>query len=130
MGKVKADAVNQWILVAIIVACNAVADLLNTVGMRHHGEVTDLRPEGVLTLFHSLFRNKYVLGGSLAMAVSFFSLVSLLSIAPVSFAVPATAASFVIETILAKFLLKEAVHWKRWLGAVLVGFGVALLARP
>jgi hypothetical protein len=53
--------VNQWILVAIIVACNAVADLLHTVGMRHHGEVTGLRPKGVLTLFHSLFRNKYVL---------------------------------------------------------------------
>jgi drug/metabolite transporter (DMT)-like permease len=64
------------------------------------------------------------------MAVSFFALVSLLSIAPFSFAVPATAASFVVEAILAKFLLKEAEHWKRWLGAVLVGFGVALLARP
>lgn len=50
--------------------------------------------------------------------------------AEVSFAVPATAASFLVETVLAKLLLKEAVHWQRWLGAAMVACGVALLAFP
>lgn len=48
--------------------------------------------------------------------------------ADLSFAVPATAGSFVLETILARVLLKEAVDLRRWTGACLIAFGVALLA--
>jgi drug/metabolite transporter (DMT)-like permease len=118
----------KWFLVALIVACNACGDLLNTAGMRRHGEVNDLRPTGIARLLRRLVRNGYVLGGIFFMAVAFFALLSLLSIAEVSFAVPATASSFLIETILAKLILREDVHWQRWLGASLVVCGVALLA--
>src|SRR5258708_4644779 len=45
-----------------------------------------------------------------------------------SFAVPVTAASVVIETILAKLVLKEHVTPMRWAGACFVACGVALLA--
>jgi len=62
------------------------------------------------------------------MAVSFFAFMALLSVSDLSFAVPATAATYVIETILAKFLLKEHVGMCRWAGASLVAGGVALLA--
>jgi uncharacterized membrane protein len=48
----------------------------------------------------------------------------------VSFAVPATAGSIVLETVLAKLILKEDVRWQRWFGAVVVACGVALLALP
>ena len=34
----------------------------------------------------------------------------------------------VFETVLAKYLLKEQVGWKRWAGAGLVACGVALLS--
>ena len=62
------------------------------------------------------------------MAISFFTFLTLLSLADLSFAVPATAASFVIETFVAKYFLKEQVAWQRWTGAGLVACGVALLA--
>ena len=39
-----------------------------------------------------------------------------------------SAASFLLETVLAKVALKEHVTWKRWIGATLVACGVALLA--
>ena len=52
----------------------------------------------------------------------------LLSVADLSFAVPITAASVVIETILAKLVLKEHVTPMRWAGACFVACGVALLA--
>ena len=45
-----------------------------------------------------------------------------------SFAVPVTASSYILETILAKYLLKEHIGWKRGTGAVLVACGVALLS--
>jgi uncharacterized membrane protein len=62
------------------------------------------------------------------MAVSFFSFLKLLEVADLSFAVPATAASYVIETVLARLILKEQVGPRRIAGTLLVGFGVALLA--
>ena len=47
-----------------------------------------------------------------ALAVSFFALLSLLSITTVSFAVPATAVSYLLETLLAKYILGEDVRWR------------------
>jgi len=112
----------KWILVMVIVACNAAGDLLNSFGMRRQGEVRNL------TVIRRIIHNRYVIGGVFAMAVAFFALMSLLSIADLSFAVPATAASYLLETILAKLILKEDVRWQRWLGAMMVAAGVALLA--
>ena len=45
-----------------------------------------------------------------------------------SFAVPATAASYVLETLVAKHLLKEQVNWGRWASAGLVACGILLIA--
>jgi len=45
-----------------------------------------------------------------------------------SFAVPASAGSLVIETILARVVLNERVDSRRWIGAALVAGGVWLLA--
>jgi drug/metabolite transporter (DMT)-like permease len=118
----------KWFLVALIVASNCVGDLLNAYGMRRHGEVREFHPGAIGRLLAALARNKHVLGGIAAMAVGFFALLSLLAIADLSFAVPATSASYLVETILAKLLLHEDVRWQRWMGALLVACGVGMLA--
>jgi len=64
-----------------------------------------------------------------AMAVSFFSFMKLVSIAPMSFAVPVSAITFVPETLLAKFLLREAVDWRRWTGIGLIVLGVVFISQ-
>lgn len=117
----------KWILVGIIAICNTIGDVLNTAGMKRQGEVENLSPR---TLFHMLariFRNPLVLAGLGTLAVSFFALLSLLSITNVSFAVPATAISYLLETVLAKYVLKEDVRLRRWAAAILVAGGVVLL---
>lgn len=60
----------------------------------------------------------------------FFALLSLLSFTALSFAVPATGGSFLLETALARVVLKEDIRWERWAGAVVVACGVGLLALP
>jgi drug/metabolite transporter (DMT)-like permease len=52
----------------------------------------------------------------------------LLTITDLSFAVPATAVTYVLETVLAKYVLKEHVNGLRWAGASLVICGVALVS--
>jgi drug/metabolite transporter (DMT)-like permease len=118
----------KWLLIALVVIPGTIADLLNTMGMKSIGEVCDFRPYAILRLIASLARNPYVAVGVLAMAISFFSLMALLSIADLSFAVPATASSYILETALAKYILKEQIGWRRWVGAWLVGCGVLLVA--
>jgi len=118
----------KWLLIAMIVIPGTIADVLNTMGMKRNGEVSDFRPRALLRLVSSLIRNPYIVIGVPAMAVSFFALMALLSIANLSFAVPATAFSYVLETALAKYILKERIGWRRWAGASLVGCGVLLLA--
>jgi drug/metabolite transporter (DMT)-like permease len=118
----------KWLLVALIVVCNTIGDILSTHGMKQHGEVRDFGPRGIRRLIAAIARNRAVLAGIAACAVSFIALLMLLSIANLSFAVPATAASYLLEVGLAKLILKEHISWRRWAGASLVAGGVALLA--
>jgi drug/metabolite transporter (DMT)-like permease len=117
----------RWILVAIIAACNTAGDLLNTAGMKRIGAVEELTPRSFAGMCLAIVRSPLVLGGLAALAVGFFALLSLLSITTVSFAIPATAAGYLLETLLAKYILKEEVHGRRWAAAALVVVGVALL---
>lgn len=117
----------KWILVGIIAGCNTAGDVLNTAGMKQQGEVEEFTPRSLWKMVRRIVRNPFVLGGIAALAVSFFALLSLLSIANVSFAVPATAVSYVLETFLARHVLKEQVGRRRWAAATLVACGVFLL---
>jgi transporter family protein len=118
----------KWLLVAVIVAATTAGEVWQAIAMRRHGEIRDFRPGALGRMLALLARNHYIVASMAAMAVSFFAFMALLSVSDLSFAVPATAASYVTETILAKYLLKENVSWGRWAGASLVAFGVALLS--
>ena len=117
----------KWALVAVISASTALADVLQSVGMKDHGEIRDLRPQAIFRHLARLIRNRKMLVAVASLAVSFFAFLALVTVSELSFAVPATAATFVLETILAKYFLREHVDWRRWTGATLVAGGVALL---
>lgn len=102
---------SAWLLVAAVVISTVCADLLQSHGMRRGGARWKVPLSFVF------------------MASSFFAFTQLLKVAELSFAVPATAASFVVETLLARLILKENVDGRRWAGAVLVAAGVAILAQ-
>ncbi len=115
-----------WLLVFVIMLATLAADVLQTFEMKRHGEVRFgggqlLRSAGVLG-------RPLLLLAIFCMAVSFFVFLKLLTIADLSFAVPATAGNFVLETLVAKAILKERVDARRWAGTLLVAGGVALLA--
>lgn len=118
----------RWILLAAIVCATVLGDVLQTIEMRRQGEVNDFRPAQFGPWLLRAVLRPYLLAAIFCMAVSFFAFMKLLAIADLSFAVPASAASFVLETVLAKALLKEDVDARRWAGAGLVACGVALLA--
>jgi drug/metabolite transporter (DMT)-like permease len=118
-----------WLLLAVIVGSTVTGDLLQSLEMKRHGEIRDFRLTGIGPLLATLARKKFLILAVFFMAISFFAFMNLVAIADLSFAVPASAASLVLETILAKLILKEQVNSRRWAGACLVACGVALLAR-
>ncbi len=118
----------QWLLVGLIVAATTGGDILQSLEMKRHGPIDDFAPKGVWAKIVELGKRPLLLYAIFLMAVSFFSFMLLLTIADLSFAVPATAASYVLETVLAKLILREQITPLRWAGALLVAGGVLLLA--
>lgn len=118
----------KWVLLGIMVAATTVGEVLQAMGMRRHGEIHDFRPGALGRALSLLARNWCVVLSIVAMAVSFFAYLGLLTVSELSFAVPASAATYVFETVLAKYVLHERVNGLRWAGASLVVCGVALVS--
>jgi len=117
-----------WLFLLTSVLTGTAGDLLMAKGMSDHGEIYDFRPRALLRMITRLSGNGHIAIGILAQAVSFFSFVALLTVAELSFALPATALGMVIKTIFAKLFLNEQIGRRRWAAAVLVSFGVLLVS--
>lgn len=119
----------KWLPLAIIILSTSAADLLKSLGMRQHGEVRDFRLGALRKAGVAIIKNRFVIAAIAADIVSFLAFIALLSVAELSFAVPATAGIFVVETLCAKVLLKERVNWPRWVGVSFIACGIGLLSR-
>jgi len=116
----------KWLLVILIVVATVLSDLLQSYEMKRAGEQS-VGARGFARLLKMIVRRRILILAIACMAVSFFSFMALVQTEPLSFAVPASAASFILETVLAKFVLKEQVGVKRAAGALIVLAGVLLL---
>ncbi len=115
-------------LLSLVVGGTVAGDLLKALGMRRQG-APDAFGAGALGRFAAAVAGNRLFWQSIAAyAVSFFGFMALLSIREVSFAVPATASGYAVETVLAKLFLGERISGRRGLGAALVVAGVALAA--
>ena len=117
-----------WLLLGVIVGSTVMGDLLQSMEMKRHGEIRDFRPRGLARVFKTLAQKKFLILAIVFMAISFFAFMTLMETADLSFAVPASAGSLVLETLLARLILHERVDAQRWVGAALVACGVWLLA--
>src|ERR1035441_10768103 len=115
-----------WVLVIVMVVATVLSDLLQSFEMKRAGEQS-VGARGVMRLLGEIARRRFLILAIGCMAVSFFSFMALVQTEPLSFAVPASAASFVLETVLAKLILHERISARRAVGALIVLCGVALV---
>ena len=116
----------KWLLVALMVAATVLSDLLQSHEMKRAGEQS-VGARGLARLLRAIVERSFLTMAIGCMAVSFFSFMALVRIEPLSFAVPASAASFVLETLLAKLVLRERIGARRAAGALIVLAGVVLV---
>ncbi len=118
----------KWVLLGLIIGATVMSDVLQSHEMKRAGaQSVGLR--GLGRLLREIAARRYLILAIGCMAVSFFSFMALVQREPLSFAVPASAASFVVETVMAKLVLKERIGTKRAAGTLLVLCGVVLVAR-
>ena len=116
-------------MLAVNVATATAGDILIASAFRQIGDFDLIMARsGILSAIFTVLRNYRFLGGFAAMGVSFFSLLFTLSHADVSLVAPAAGSlTFVTNAIAARIFLKERVDRRRWVAAIFVCCGVALL---
>jgi drug/metabolite transporter (DMT)-like permease len=115
------------LMLIFFICCSTGGEIAMTHGMKQVGEPEGFRPRALLRFLGKAVRNGWVWFAVPLLAASFYSLLVLLSWAPLSVVIPASAFNYVVGTFGAKYLLKEQVSAKRWMGVVMVCVGVLLV---
>jgi ceramide glucosyltransferase len=118
------------LMVLMVVFSNAAGDLFLTRGMKQTGDVSAVERPKIPATIRRIAGNPNFLLGVACLAVSFFSFLTVLSWANLSFVVPATAIVYVVTVLGARFFLKEQIDPLRWAGTFLVCLGVVLVCLP
>jgi drug/metabolite transporter (DMT)-like permease len=122
--------VETWATILAVAGTAVAGDVLTAGAMRSIGDLDDIRAvSGLSGAIKAVVSSPIFLLGVLSMAASFFTLLFTLSNVDLSLAAPASASlTFMGNAIAAKIFLKENVDKRRWLAALFVCAGVALLA--
>ncbi len=125
------SASSIWAGIAVIVVTATAGDILQAGAMKEIGDLDEIRhSQGMLRAIRRVVSNTRFLLGVLFMALAFFSLLITLSWENVSVVGPASASlTFIANAFAARMFLKERVDHRRWVAALFVAGGVALLAR-
>jgi len=120
-----------WSGIAAVVVASTVGDVLQSRAMKEIGDLSLVRhSHGTWAVIRTVITNARFMIGLAFMALGFFSLLVTLSWGDVSIVGPASASlTFLANALVAHIYLKENVDRRRWMAALCVAGGVALLAR-
>lgn len=118
-------------MIGSIVLTATAGDILIASAMRRVGDLDEIKKAcGLRGAIWAVISEGRFPAGAACMALSFFSLLFSLSHADVSLIAPAAGSlTFVTNAVAAKWVLHENVDRRRWMAAVFVCCGVALLNR-
>jgi drug/metabolite transporter (DMT)-like permease len=115
------------LMFVFFVCCSTGGEIAMTHGMKQVGEPESFRPMALLRFISKAMQNGWVWFALPLLGGAFYSLLILFSWAPLSVVIPASAFNYVVGTFGAKYLLREQVSAKRWMGVIMVFVGVTLV---
>jgi drug/metabolite transporter (DMT)-like permease len=118
----------QLLMLTAVVLAGAAGDVCVARAMKRVGELSSFRPRQIFRFGVRAALNVYLWLGIAWKAVAFFCFLALVENAELSWVVPATAVSFLVELVAAKLFLNESIHATRWAGALCICAGVALIS--
>lgn len=115
-----------WLAVIVLSLADSAGDLLLASGMKKVGKVERMSIKEALNLVYKILINPSILSGIACQGIAFFSFISVLSWAEISFVRPATALTYLFSMLGAKLMLKETFTKERLIGITLIGIGVVI----
>ena len=109
------------LLVLIAIATQVAGNVFLSHGMRRAGAILSASPLDYIRAI-----NAWTLAGVCALAIWMVTDLALLSRADLSFVLPVIATSFVLIALVGHFVLSERISGLRWMGILLISFGVLL----
>jgi len=113
----------RYILLALIVLGSTFGDVYIAKGMKQLGAISVGRWRDLL---FAPF-NPYVALGIVLLMIFYISYLASLSWADLSYIMPATTMGYVLTALMAHFMLHERVSVTRWIGIVMISFGVGFI---
>ncbi len=117
------------VVLFVAICAQTLGDVCLTKGMKSIGEVNTLDPAELFHIGVQVFTTPYVWLGILILSVFFGLYLVALSWADLSFVLPVTAFGYVMNAVMAWQLLGEHISPARWLGTLVICFGVAVVAK-
>ncbi len=117
-------------MIASVVLCSTTGEVLTAAAMKSIGDLDEIRARsGMKGAIRAVVTCPLFFAGVSFLALAFFSLLFALNHLDLSLVAPASASlTLVTNAVAGKIFLKENVDGRRWTAAVLVCFGVYLLA--
>ena len=113
-----------WLAIIISSVCDGSGDLLLALGMKKIGEPKEITFSEITKTVIKVITNPIIISGITCQGIAFFSFISVLSWADISFVRPATALTYIISMLGAKLILKEDIREQKLWGIILIGLGV------
>lgn len=113
------------IFISLIVITNTLGNLFLALGLK---SAPEFQPEAFMSYTIAFLTNGWLVAGMLLLIVWMIAQLSMFTWADLSYVLPMTASAYAFTAILGKFFLGERISTARWIGIVLISFGVILVA--
>lgn len=117
------------LLIFAMIVFGPLGDILLGKGMKQIGAMASWAPVDLFHLFFSAFTSETIWLGISSFIIFFLAYILALSGADYSYVQPASAMSYGLVTLLARFVLHEEITATRWTGVLLICVGVFVVGR-
>jgi uncharacterized membrane protein len=115
-------------VITLAVIAQAVGNTLLSKGMKIVASMPAFTDGFSAVMLVYALKNPFVWGGIVLLIVFFASFLCALSWADLSYVLPATAPGYILNVFFGSWFLGEPVSRARWIGSVLIVFGVLLVS--
>lgn len=117
----------SWWIIAISISTSVAGQTAIKLGVSMPN--TNLASTGILNLMRMIVQSPLVLFGLLLYGIGAIAWIAVLSRLDLSDAYPFLALNFVLITLTSRVILGETISTVRWLGIVVICFGIILVSR-
>ena len=115
----------KYVVLAGVTVFAAAGDSMLSHGMKQTGAISIHHLQSLI----AAVLNPWVAIGILLLLAFFAAYMNALSWADLTYVLPATSISFILLTLVAKFILHESISTNRWLGVFLISIGVGVVTQ-